>query len=146
MLYTTVAGSRLGTGSRATRARTLPRQPAHGPRRARSVWPPGGRNHRVNQTPTKTSLRSTWQGTHPNVANMKEAGASGLRFPPGCGLLRQCAGRGSAQVWGWRCPRDPAPRSAGPVPDAPVSPPPRTCVCFRGPRGRGPAALSRPPC
>lgn len=28
------------------------------------AWPPGGTNHRINQIPTRTSLRSRWQGSH----------------------------------------------------------------------------------
>lgn len=51
----------------------------------------------------------------PNVANIKERSAARLRFPPGCGLLGPRAGRGSAQVRGWRRPRDPASQSSAPA-------------------------------
>lgn len=76
---------------------------------------PKGQSFRAQQNGLAVHLAAPPLSPAPNVANIKERSAARLRFPPGCGLLGPRAGRGSAQVRGWRRPRDPASQSSAPA-------------------------------
>lgn len=124
----------LGGGSQEPkRARVWPRVRTPLPVRLGDVpctWPSRGANHGINQIPTKTSLRSTWQGAHLNVANIKEMCEAVLRFLPGLRAPRPACGEGGprrCEAGGARATRRPA--LLGPVPSAPALPAGRAPVC-----------------